>query len=79
MLDGIAERAKTGALRLRNVATAKVVGIIRRSPHLEHYGFAAYAACETFALHHVIYLVAIWLFVTGVFVEIFLHFFDGEL
>lgn len=55
-------------LAAQKVCQAKVN---RYSHHAEHLGFVAYAACETFAFAHAfIYAVAVWLFVTGVWVMI---------
>ena len=52
-------------------------GVIHASPHLEHYGFALYAGAEVFGMHDLVWAVAVWLFVTGIAVEIEHHFTKG--
>lgn len=66
-------KLKTPAKVAKVAKTAKVITaapVNRFAPHAEHLGFVAYAACETFAFHHAIWLVALWLFITGVWVMI---------
>jgi hypothetical protein len=54
--------------RLRIACKLRACRLNAYSMHFEHWGFTAYAASETFALHHTGYIVAVWLFVTGVWV-----------
>ena len=49
-------------------ATAAPVN--RLAPHAEHLGFVAYAACETAGLHWLIWFVAAYLAVTGLWVMV---------
>lgn len=44
---------------------AKIAHIVSKAPHAEHLGFVAYAGCETFKVHSLIYSVSVWLLITG--------------
>lgn len=59
----------------RKIVPAAVVKVTtapvnRWAPHAEHFGFFAYAACETIGAHWALYTVSVWLAVTGLWVMI---------
>jgi hypothetical protein len=52
--------------------------VAKKAPHAEHLGFVAYAACEVFHAHALLFAVSVWLLATGLLVAVFADFAVGK-
>lgn len=68
--EAAATACLAAALAVKNAAKLKSCCLVRHAPRLEHLGFVAVAAKDAFGFHTVTTMVGVWLFVTGVIVEL---------